>query len=135
VLAYASDKITNADMESVLTMKRLDRPIILHLREHFVENRQETFKTLLCNHPEMRLQIQFDNKQGLPKCPSKVTIEENEKFFPSFQHIYDFNLYGRYLMYRPEVPLSLWIKVFEKANSKPSVMYEFLRGPAFAARF
>ena len=30
--------------------------------------------------------------------------------------------------------LSLWPLVLEKANREPSVLYEFLKGPAFAGR-
>jgi hypothetical protein len=46
----------------------------------------------------------------------------------------DLNWHGRYLLDRGNIPYSLWALVFAKASSKPSVVYEFLKGPGFAAR-
>ena len=58
-----------------------------------------------------------------------------------FEHFCDLNWHGRYLMDKSaRAPLSLWPLVFEnvnkskECNDKPSVIYELLKGPAFAAR-
>ena len=51
------------------------------------------------------------------------------------KHICELNWNGRYMIDRSttSVPLSLWSLVFERVNGKPSIIYEFLKGPCFAA--
>jgi hypothetical protein len=62
----------------------------------------------------------------------QITSEDVEQPL-SFQHACDLNWYGRCLLYQPEkTPLALWSKVLERSNTKPSVIFELLKGPAFA---
>jgi len=73
-----------------------------------------------------------------------VYRQNNGKKVSSFdKNISFWNQYGRSLLDAPGVPLGLWPLVLEKAVSEAfnhwqepmiSVVYEFLKGPAFAAR-
>ena len=57
-----------------------------------------------------------------------------------FWHAFNMNWHGRYLLDRPNVPLSIWPLVLEKVNDndrvqdKASILYGLLQGPAGAQR-
>jgi hypothetical protein len=108
------------DLEKVIQMDRLERPIEINLHNLSplcLYNLTTTIEAVLEAHPELRLSIG----------PSY----QHEPL--SFQHACDLNWYGRYLLYQPKkTPLPLWSKVLERSNTKPSVIFELLKGPAFA---
>jgi hypothetical protein len=112
--------ITKEDLECVTSMSRRKRPIIFELEHSVFDQLSETLGYVLFCHPEIRL-LELWNSQ-------------KEKISSTYSRYYDLNWHGRYLLDRDEVPLSLWPLVLQKANSKPTVVYEFLKGPAFAAR-
>jgi hypothetical protein len=110
--------ITEEDLDSVIKhKKRLGHPIVLGLGFSVMGTLTESLQKLLWAHPELRME-----HGGFVDCNG------------SFLHLCEWNWYGRYLMDRPKFPLSMWPVVLEKANSKPNVIYEFLKGPAFVAR-
>ena len=120
-------EITKSDLEQVIQTERLQKPIVLNLDSVVVyENATVTTELLRC-HPEVRMI--FDD----PDEPFGNSIE--------LEHIFELNWHGRYLLDSPlRVPLSLWSLVFENVNKSSdysdnaSAIYEFLKGPAFAAR-
>ena len=90
--------------------------------DHYVasENTSVLAELLRC-HPEVRLKG-YDTGKVF-----KGNLE--------LQHICELNWHGRYLVDgSARAPLSLWPSVFERVNDKPSIIYDFLKGPAFAAR-
>jgi hypothetical protein len=110
--------ITNEDLELVLSeqVQRLERSVVIGLGFPVLDNLEKTLSQVLTKHQEIRM--------------------EHEGFLgnASFVHLCQWNWYGRYLMDKPEFPLSMWPVVLQRANAKPNVIYEFLKGPAFAAR-
>ena len=68
--------------------------------------------------------------------PEVLLVNESKRLVesPKLRHLMALNSHGRYLMESQNVPLSIWSLVLERANEKPSVIYEFLKGPALAAR-
>jgi hypothetical protein len=117
--------ITGKDLESVAKMKRLNHPIILGLASSVLESHTLTLVDVLSCHPELRLEYKGFNGQ------TEYTGLKDER---NFLYICDLNWYGKYLKERPEFPLSLWSVILEKANSRPNVVYETLKGPAFTER-
>jgi hypothetical protein len=111
--------ITREDLESVKTMNRLRKPIELKLARHTINYLSTTVGEMIQCHPELRLDT-GGNQFG----------ESGREL----KHMCDLNWHGRYLLDRGNIPYCLWALVFAKASSKPSVVYEFLKGPAFAAR-
>lgn len=119
--------ITQADLEHVVRMERLDRPIFLNLDGTVINSLPATVEALLRSHPEIRLH--------------NMLLHEYEAQSEAFQHVYDMNWHGRYLLHRPAVPLGLWPLVLQKArthmafpDAEPSVIFELLKGPALAKR-
>lgn len=119
--------ITRADLEHVMRMERLNRPIFLNLHGTVINRFPATVEALLRSHPEIQLH--------------NMSLHEYKEQSASFQHIYDMNWHGRYLLNRPKVPLALWPLVLQKAragmafpNTEASVIYEFLKGPVLAGR-
>ena len=111
--------LTKNDLEQVIHMDRLQKPITMELNKDVIRQHSSVVIDLLRSHPEMRLELFYP-------------YEENRL---ELYLICDLNWYGRYLLDRKGgAPLSLWPLVFEKANSKPSIIYEFLKGPAFGGR-
>ena len=111
-------------LEQVIhNMERLQKPIILRIYDEDVYENSTVMIELLRCHPEVRLKVYESNA--------------------ILGHIRKLNWHGRrYLIdtSTKSVPLSLWPLVFENVNNseccddKSSVIYEFLKGPAFAAR-
>ena len=117
----SEDGVTNKDLGLVVSMKRLKKPICLSLTPYgdkFWNENTSSLTKVLWAHPELRLESEKFSKQS------------GQDFF----YVRGLNWHGRYLLDRPNLPLSLWPKVLEKANEKPSVIYEFLKGPAFVAK-
>ena len=118
-------KISEQDLQRVVRMDRLKRPIRLQLNRRILKDSILTFKQFLCAHPEIRR-----------PWPQSITATTKEGM--QLQHVWDLNWHGRHLLMDQlqsiAVPLALWPLVLESANSKPSVMYEFLQGPAFAGK-
>ncbi|KAL3933712.1 MAG: hypothetical protein SGBAC_010274 [Bacillariaceae sp.] len=114
--------ITQQDLEAVLLSEnkvpRLERPLVIGLGFPVLSNLEATLTKVLQKHQEIRMEHEgFDGNDE------------------AFVHLCQWNWYGRYLMdNKPEFPLSMWPIVLEKSNDKPNVIYEFLKGPAFAAR-
>ena len=118
------------DLGQAVQMDRLSRPIKLVLRSESVFNNVQEIEQLLRSHPEIRLE------------PTGWQYERRRKRkVPTLLHCIDLNLYGRYLLdnRNNNIPLSLWPIVLEnaleKADDGPSIVFEFLKGPGFAARF
>jgi hypothetical protein len=109
------------DFELVSTMKRLNRPMTLQLEARIIDQYSPEVETLLLAHPEVMMNgIWFEDFVRKPE---------------SFQHIYAFNGNGRYLMDRPNFPLSLWPRVLENADFySATLLFKFLRGRALAQR-
>ena len=104
------------DLETVKATKRTTKPITLEMCAPIPEgNILETYMEVLRCHPELRLYFSASHLRSHP-------------------HIFNLNWHGRYLLDRPNEPLSLWPLVLEDANSKPAVLYDFLHGPSFAGR-
>ena len=101
----------------MIVMDRPRKPIVLKLNPDVVSKNMETLRTIVYAHPELRLEL-----KGF------------ESVLPDLQYICNLNWHGRYLLDRPNVPLSLWSLVLEKANTKADMIYELLKGPAFACR-
>ena len=127
--------ISQKDMEQVISMKRLPKPITLE--SGFAEVHRDKFRTMervLRSHPEIRL-TNFSTR--IPHWRDKEYKDSG------LGYIVALNWHGRYLQdTKSEVPSSLWPLVFEKVNNnheiekavKTSVMFELLKGPAFAAK-
>ena len=90
---------------------------------------------ILQYHPEVRLSLIKDSFRG-------TLIEQRGRYYPmiEFWHAFNMNWHGRYLLDRPNVPLSIWPLVLEKVNDndrvqdKASILYGLLQGPAGAQR-
>ena len=108
--------ITTEEVEPVISMERLSKPIELNLNATQIVNGNNfgAIEAVLRSHPEVRLRPHYYHKR--------------------VAHILHLNWCGRYLMDSPNVPLSLWPLVLERASGKPDLLYEFLKGPAFAGR-
>jgi hypothetical protein len=125
-------------------MKQLDRPIVLELPYDEIKENTIVVEKMLSSHPEIRLRPCYkQNHEGLTGVGLSrrsfdllITLLNSESWLsPSLKHIWNSNWYGRYLLDRPsEVPLGLWPLILEKAKGEQSVIYEFLKGPAFVAR-
>ena len=122
------ETIATEDLEQVVQMERLPRPIRLILDRTAITDSLREITQLLYAHPEIRL---YSNQDF-----SSESLKETYSFqeINAFFHILFFNFYGRHLIDRQAVPLSLWPLVLEKAKMKPKIIYEFLKGPAFAGR-
>eukprot|EP00980_Cylindrotheca_fusiformis_P008139 scaffold1727_cov133-Cylindrotheca_fusiformis.AAC.42 len=120
--------IAEQDFETVTkNPNRLSRPVVLGLGFSVMKRLTNSIVRLLAAHPELRLEH------------SGAVIGDNEdrdqqNLERLFLHSCEMNWYGRYLLDRPKFPLSMWPVVLEKANAKPSVIFDFLKGPAFVAR-
>lgn len=113
------EEISKSDFDRVIHMDRLSKPMTLMLKFFVTCRNYKAIGKLLHRHPEVRL-VWGD---------TEYSIGDSD-----FKHICKLNWHGRYLLHRTRVPLSLWPLVFEKANNETDVMYEFLKGPAFASR-
>ena len=122
--------MTKSDLEEVIHMDRLQKPIILQISTGVIKENGAVITDLLRCHPEIRL------KAIDPRYAFGDNIE--------LEHSVNLNWHGRYMIDRSAiVPVSLWPLVFENVNTsnrckdkedKSSVIYEFLKGPAFAGR-
>ena len=121
--------ISEEDLDQVKILPRLPRPIRFMVleSEKFSDSQLERLSELLRYHPEMIL--------NLHTCVSSDYSSKTE-----FWHIVYLNWHGRYLLDRPNVPLSIWPRVLEKVNGskivkdKASIIYDFLKGPAWGGR-
>lgn len=109
--------IVKSDLEKIKQLKRLKKPVILFLSAHTINYLAKTIEEVLHCHPEIQLIAHDFGKAG-----------------ESLKLLCDLNLHGRYLLDRPNVPLSLWPYILQKCSAKEDVLYFFLKGPAFAAR-
>lgn len=120
-------KITEEDLQRVVRMDRLQKPMRLQLDRCLLKDYTLCYLELLSAHPEIRR-------------PWPQSITATTKYGIQLQHVWDLNFFGRHLMMAGQqecnktVPLALWPLVLESAHSKPSVMYELLKGPAFAGK-
>ena len=105
------DSITKTDLEQVIHMDKLQKPIKLQIRENSIRDNAAIMTKLLRCHPEVRLIL------GYCRNFKNNNVE--------LKHIYDWNWNGRYLIDRSttSVPLSLWPIVFENVKNKPSIIY------------
>lgn len=110
------DEISMEDLQNVVGMTRLPKP--LYLKIHAPTMFPEMAKVLQA-HPEILI----------PRSVQKKGFFRSKEQFQM-----EFNSFGRYLLSRPTVPSSVWALVLENANCNPSLIYELLKGPAFAAR-
>jgi hypothetical protein len=124
-------QITSEDMKQVVLMDRLPKSVEFRfdgavLRELGADM---AFEDVLRSHPEMRLKCYYDHRSSRP----------------SLNHISRLNLHGRYLLDRePSPPLAVWPLVLEKVNiryrwpgqetTRASLLYDLLKGPAFASQ-
>lgn len=118
------------DIERVALMDRLPKPVEFNFRGGIFRQPRtdKAIENVLRSHPEIRL-----------KC-----YNEHQSHRPTLTHLSRLNMHGRYLLdQEPSPPLSIWPKVLEKVNSKyrwreqetirTSLLYELLKGPAFAS--
>ena len=127
-IAFTDEAIPKEDLEQVVQMERLPRPIRLVLDGIVISDSLKEITQLLYAHPEIKLGC----NQNLS--PEYLRERYSSQDFSAFHHFLFFNLYGRYLLDHHNVPLSIWPLVLEKAKRRPNIIYEFLKGPAFAAR-
>ena len=115
------------NLDQAIQMDRLSRPIKLDLDKSWILKNVQEMEQLLRSHPEIRLD------SFTLKCDGHGWRGN----FPKLAHYIDLNWHGRYLLdnRNQQVPLSLWPLALEKVKKDPNVMYEFLKGPGFAARF
>ena len=115
------------DLAQVKLLPRLPRPIKLDLpKPDFPDSILRIVELLRC-HPEVRMPRGY-NFLGARK----------DAFKTEFLHAVNMNWHGRYLLDRPNVPLSIWPLVLEKVNDnkamdedeQANVIYELLNGPA-----
>eukprot|EP00980_Cylindrotheca_fusiformis_P021817 scaffold8658_cov101-Cylindrotheca_fusiformis.AAC.3 len=119
-------KISQEDLERVVHMDRFKRPIRLHLDLRILKDFTSTFQELLKAHPEIRR-------------PWPHIVTAKSKLGLQLQQMWNMNWHGRHLLkMHPQhnhsipIPMSMWPIILEAANSKPSILFEFLQGPAFA---
>ena len=112
--------LNGKDLAQVELLPRLPRPIELDAPSIPLRRLVE----LLRCHPEVRMpHISFYSFAGARRA-----------------HLFHMNSHGRYLLDRPNAPLSIWPLVLEKVNrnkrvkDKSSVIYELLHGPAGCGR-
>lgn len=137
-------------LQSLKRMKRFDRPILLilpvvdsYLKE--CGNSVDDLQAFLATHPEIRLQppsneSNIRSKQGnLSTHASGALSQAFMQMFAdswvlsnSLKHQWDFNWYGRCLLFRDDVPLGLWPRVMERASMEPSILFEFVSSPVVA---
>ena len=124
------DLIREEDIAQVKVMPRLPRPIELHMDKRW-KFPMMRFEEMLRYHPEVRLSLRDRSTSDI------YLFEDNES---NIKHIFHMNWHGRYLLDRPNVPLSIWPLVLEKVNDndrvedKASILYGLLQGPAGAQR-
>ena len=119
------------DLAQVKLLPRLPRPIHLRVRRmgknRYLDPELMILVELLRYHPEVRMSVDYD--------PDFLNKDN-----PDFWRIFHMNWHGRYLLDRPNVPLSIWPLVLEKVNhnedvkDKASIIYELLKGPAWGGR-
>lgn len=139
-----ADPVSGRDLENLSNMKQLHRPIVLTLPYDEIKDRAAAIERMLHSHPEIRLRPCYKrNDEWLPNFGLSrrsfdllVSLLSSDLWLSqSLKHIWDFNWHGRYLLDRPvEIPPGLWSLILENAKQEPSVIYEFLKGPAFVAR-
>ena len=124
--------VSEEDIAQVKVMPRLPRPI--HL-EVFACSRMKLLEEVLRYHPEVRLSVSktWGNEKDFD-------VFEDDESNTKCVHLVNLNWHGRYLLDRPNVPLSIWPLVLEKVNfggyatDKSSIIYELLKGPAWGRR-
>ena len=126
MLKYDEETITAQELDQVILMKRLPRPIALSLTRDVLQESPYKIQQLLHEHPEVRLghgegSLYYTSCMSVPTC-------SDGSMLPSF------NWNGRYLMDRPGVPSSIWPRLIERVKDNPSLIYKFLKGPAFGER-
>lgn len=121
-VSFYDNVYSKEDMENVLELKRLEMPLRFELRLRRLSEMRllGALKNILDAHPELIM--------SRPKPWDKKFFSEHDLY------VLDLNYFGRYLIDRPEVLPAVWSLVLERANRNPSVIFEFLKGPAFAAR-
>jgi len=83
---------------------------------------------MLRYHPEVRLSLRDEQDEIIDETHKKY------KGKAEFWHTVNMNWHGRYLLDRPNVPISIWPSVLEKVNdsvhakNKASTIYELLKG-------
>ena len=128
MLKYDEGTITAQELDQIILMKRLPRPIVLSLTTDVLRKFPYKIQQLLHEHPEVRL---GNTNGGISLYYSgymRVSTFSDGSILPSF------NWNGRYLMDRPGVPSSIWPRVIERVKDNPSLIYKFLKGPAFGGR-
>jgi hypothetical protein len=114
--------VTVEDLDRVISLKRLKRPIEFDLDYSIMRYNTKKVMEIIQAHPELRL------------CPRAAFCAHYYESHNFSKPICDLNWHGKYLLDRPKTPVGLWPKVLERANNEPHVLYEFLKGPAFAGR-
>ena len=113
--------LTGQDVEEVASLMRLERPVLISLSSQMLLQHERVIELVLTSHPELRIHM-----------PDFFRVQEQRSLSERFIHQVDWNFYGRYLLDGGDsVPLSLWPVVFERCNSKCSVLYEFVKSPSF----
>lgn len=131
------DVVTEADLPQMKLLPRLPRPLLVQGPDYsqLSDIRSELLTELLRHHPELRLAVYTGDIKDKPR-----------KYKAEFWHVLFMNWHGRYLLDRPNVPLSIWPLVLEKVNGnrrlngnktvedKASIIHELLKGPAWGGR-
>ena len=138
-ITLSIDMFSEQDLAQVKQLPRLPRPINLQLpeRHQFVWSDVELghLTDLLEYHPEVRVSLMDGfNEDRIGETDERYCTKVE------FWHNVNMNSHGRYLLDRPNVPLSIWPLVLEKVNDndrvqdKASILYGLLQGPAGAQR-
>ena len=144
-----------------LQQRRRLRPIVLEIDDKYMKRFTKEYYDMLYAYPEIRRQWPTTtNNNGVGVGAGCYTHCNNREIIVStdqgrkLQHVMKMNWYGRYLLFSFQkeeeeekqksptttttttttISNSIWPLVLEKANNEPSVLYEFLKGPAFAER-
>ena len=119
--------LSEEDLVQVKLMPRLPRPIHLEFQEPVSDFQMKLLVDLVRHHPEVRLKVSHFYY---------LKVES----WTEFWHTICMNWHGRYLLDRPNVPLSVWPRVLEKVNNnyfvedKARIIYELLKGLAETGR-
>jgi len=117
--------IDNDDIKAAAKLTPRQKPFVWEVGARVATRCRESVCQLLKAHPEILVKTA---KTGTQTRNNDLALPPNVQFWA------DFHRAGRYLLQRPDLPLSAWPRVLELARAKPSVVHELLKGHAFAGR-
>ena len=133
IFLSGKNNVQEESLEKLMEMPRLPRPIFLQIMG--TKGGADIVRKLLLKHPEVTLNV-IDLEDVDPMSSDWVNemwkIPDDKR--PEIEYLSELNANGRFLLDRKNVPVSLWPHILGRISDEPSMLYEFMKGPAWRDR-